>query len=83
MGAQKKRSGDLGNSELMDALDRMEPELHQLEGILTVLRTLGEAQDSVEPVAIAALARSGGDALTAVTDAWHIAFEATRPPSAR
>jgi hypothetical protein len=83
MGGHKKRSSDPGNSELMDALDRMEPELHHLEGILTVLRTFGEAQDSVEPIAIAALARSGGDALGVVTDAWHTAFEATRPPSAQ
>ena len=83
MGGHKKRSSSLNNSELMDALDRMEPELHHLEGILTVLRTLGESQDSVEPVAISALARSGGDALSAVTDAWHAAFEATGSPSAR
>ena len=66
MGGHKKRSSDPRDSELLDALDRMEPELHQLEGILTALRTLGEAQDSVEPIAIAALARSGDDALEVV-----------------
>jgi hypothetical protein len=53
----------------------MEPELRQLEGVLALLTILGEAQDSIEPIALAALARSGRDAFDELEVSWRTIFE--------
>lgn len=53
------RSGRHGISryetQVHDLLDRMEPDLRLLEGTVSVLRSLSEATDAVEPVAIEAV----------------------------
>lgn len=63
-------------SKIMEALDRLETELHQLSGVLTVLKIVGEAADGIEPVAIAALARASECSITAAMDAWRLAHAA-------
>lgn len=62
-------------SELTGALDRLETELHQLSGLLSVLKIIGEAVDAVDPVAIAALARASDQALGGALSAWRLAHE--------
>jgi hypothetical protein len=53
----------------------MEPELQQLAGILTTLRIFGEAGDSIEPVALAALARSMEGSVDELTACWRRLLE--------
>jgi hypothetical protein len=53
----------------------MEPELQQLAGVLATLRIFGEAGDSVEPVALAALARSMETSVDELTACWRQLFE--------
>jgi hypothetical protein len=65
---------------MMDAIHAMEPELRYLQGVVTVLTILGEAQDSVEPIALSSLARSGRQALESLSNSWRIAFEGLRKP---
>lgn len=67
--------------EITDALDRLEAELHQLNGLLSVLKIVGEAADGIEPVAIAALARASECSMTAAMDAWRLAHAAAHQRS--
>lgn len=64
------------NDEMTDAIYRMEPELHHLEGVLATLRIFGEAQDSIEPAALATLARSMEEAVVNMTEYWRVIFGA-------
>jgi hypothetical protein len=61
---------------MMDSVYRMEPELRQLEEVLATLRIFGEAQDSIEPAALATLARSTEEAVVNMTECWRAIFEA-------
>jgi hypothetical protein len=61
-----------------EAVDDMEPELRQLAGLVITLRFLGEADDSIEPLAISAIARAAGSTLDQIDDAWRRAMEALR-----
>ena len=61
-----------------EAVDDMEPELRQLAGLVMTLRYLGEADDSIEPLAISAIARSAGSTLDQNDDAWQRAIAALR-----
>jgi hypothetical protein len=61
-----------------EAVDDMEPELRQLAGLVVTLRYLGEADDSIEPLAISAIARSAGNTLDQIDDAWRKATAALR-----
>lgn len=61
---------------LVNAVHRMEPELYHLEGILATLGLFGEAGDSVEPAALAALARSMEGSVAELTACWRQVFEA-------
>lgn len=70
------RRPGLWNEGLADAVHRMEPELHHLEGILATLRLFGEAGDSIEPIALAALARSLEGAVDELTACWRQMIEA-------
>jgi hypothetical protein len=56
----------------------MEPELRQLEGVVALLTILGKAPDSVEPIALSALARSGRQALEPLSNSWRIVFGGLR-----
>ena len=59
----------------------MEPELRQIEAVLKLLSILGEAGDSVEPVALAALAHAGQSAFEQLSAQWRSGFEALRRDS--
>lgn len=52
------------------ALDEMEPELRQLDGLLAVLVLLGETSDSVEPIALSSLGRAARDAFETISENW-------------
>ncbi len=56
---------------IVDTLDGMEPELRQLAGLVMTLRILGEADDSIEPLAISSIARSAGNTLDDIDRAWR------------
>ncbi len=73
---QSSNSNDAAKAAAKVALHDVEPELRQLEGVLMVLTVLGEAQDSVEPIALAALARSGSEAFAEISKSWRTVFEA-------
>jgi hypothetical protein len=51
-----------GGNLALGALDEMEPDLRHLEGLIAAFRILGEADDSIEPVAISSLALCARDA---------------------
>lgn len=63
-------------SELTEALDRLETELHQLSGLLSVRKILGEASDGIDPPAVAALARASECSLL---QPWTHGVLRTRP----
>lgn len=65
-------------NEVCTVLFDMEPELRQIEGVLTLLSILGEAGDSIEPVALAALARSGQASFEELSALWRSGFEASK-----
>jgi hypothetical protein len=65
-----------GDEGMTDAVYRMEPELRQMDGVLATLRIFGEAQDSIEPAALATLARSTEEAVVNMTECWRLIFEA-------
>lgn len=64
-----------GSDGVVDAVHRMEPELQQLAGVLATLRIFGEAGDSIEPIALAALARSMEGSVDELTICWRQLFE--------
>ena len=51
----KRRTGtgrrDAGRCDVLDLMDRMEPDLKLLEGGLSRLRSLSDTSDAVEPIA--------------------------------
>ena len=57
MAASKREFDEDGN--VRDALFRLEPEIRLLDGVITALRLPGEAPNSIEPIALAALAHCG------------------------
>lgn len=63
------------SSVAKDAVRDMEPELRHLEGVVALLTILGEAQDSVEPVALSALAKSARQIFETLSVSWRAAFE--------
>ncbi len=60
------------------ALDEMEPELRHLDGLITALRILGEADDSIEPIAMSSLARCARESLEQIEQDWRTAIRALR-----
>ncbi|KQZ93245.1 hypothetical protein ASD64_19150 [Mesorhizobium sp. Root157] len=69
------------NCGIVDAVHRMEPELQHLAGVLATLQIFGEAGDSIEPVALAALARSMEGSIDELTICWRQLFEAVAKES--
>lgn len=61
--------------KIVDAVHRMEPELQQLAGVLATVRIFGEAGDSIEPIALAALARSMEGSVDELTACWRQLLE--------
>ncbi|MBP0441283.1 hypothetical protein [Tianweitania sediminis] len=78
MASRKKRQHEEGRATIVDLLLRMEPELKQLQGGIEILRALGETAESVEPIALATLARcceSGFEQLMAL---WRTSLDSAR-----
>lgn len=75
--AQAKEGGPATGIAL-DALDGIEPALRHLHGLITAFRILGEADDSVEPVAIASMARCARETLEEIERNWRTAIGALR-----
>jgi len=64
-------------------LDDIEPNVHHLSGLVVALRVLGEARDSVEPIAIAALARCAGETVDEIERKWRSALDIVRKDRGR
>ncbi len=62
----------------VDAMDDIEPALRHLIGLVTALRILGAADDSVEPIAISSIARCAGTTLDEIEQSWRTAIGALR-----
>lgn len=52
-------------------LDGMEPDLHLLQGFVSVLRSLSETTDGAEPVALEAIAYGAGETPERVMSGWR------------
>lgn len=63
---------------LQELLHHMEPQLRLLQGAVAVLRALSETADSIEPVALAALAHLTGEPVEQIMACWRDAFDVTR-----
>lgn len=63
---------------VLGALDEMEPDLRHLDGLITAFRILGEAGDSIEPVAVSSLARCAHETLEEIERNWRTAIGAMR-----
>ncbi len=66
------------DAKIQELLDCMEPDLRLLEGTVSVLRSLSETSDAVEPVALEAIAHVAGETLERVNSAWRGACDALR-----
>jgi hypothetical protein len=53
-------------------------DLRHLDGLITAFRILGEADDSIEPVAVSSLARCAQDTLEEIERNWRTAIGAMR-----
>lgn len=80
-GRESVRAAAPRSENFVDAVHRMEPELQQLAGVLATLRIFGEADDSIEPVALAALARSMEDSVDELTVCWRQLLQAVATES--
>ena len=69
------RGAGYRSESFVDAVHRMGPELQHLAGVLATLRIFGEAGDSIEPVALAALARSMEGSAEELTICWRQLLE--------
>ena len=74
-GQHRSRADDEG---VRDLLDGMEPDLRLLEGTVSVLRSLSETSDAIEPVALEAIARLAGETVDRVTSRWREACDVLR-----
>ena len=61
----------VGHEPARDLLDRMEPDLRLLAGAVSVLRSLSETSDAIEPVALEAIAHLAGETVERVTSRWR------------
>jgi hypothetical protein len=83
-GVEPADEGDAAASDRMrTAFFDMEPGLRQIEGVLKLLSILGEAGASVEPLALAALARAGESAFEPLSAQWRSGFKASRVSGTR
>jgi len=67
-----------GRHAVIDLLLQMEPELKQLQGSIMILQALGETADSVEPIALAALAQSCEAGFDQVMELWRASLVLAR-----
>jgi hypothetical protein len=68
----------LSDEKVLDLIDRIEPDLRLLEGVVSVLRSLSETSDAVEPVALEAMARLAGETVDRVTSCWRESCDVLR-----
>ena len=57
-------------------MDRMESDLKLLEGVVSLLRSLSDTTDAVEPIAIETLAHMAGSPVDRLAAVWREAMEA-------
>lgn len=81
MAKGKNAVGGAATDVVIGALDGIEPELRHLDGLITTLRILGEADDFIEPVAISSLARCARETLEEIERDWRTAIGALRTHS--
>ena len=72
---QNRETDQIGAS-----LFAMEPELRTLEGMIAILRVLGEADDAVDPACLSLLANCAGEAVSTLSDNWRSGMEGLRRP---
>jgi hypothetical protein len=68
-----------GSSAVIDLLLQLEPELKHLQGNIVILQALGSTTDSVEPIALAALAHSCDASFDRVMERWRASLIAALP----
>ena len=78
MAKGQSATGGTAGSLVLGALDEMEPDLRHLDGLIAALRILGEADDSIEPVAVSSLARCARETLEELERNWRTAIGALR-----
>lgn len=78
MGTGKTGGRQDRTARLQELLYSMEPQLRLLQGAAVVLHALSETTDSVEPVALAALAHLIGEPVEQITTCWHEALDVAR-----
>lgn len=77
MGRKARRGASHRDQTILrDALDHMEPDLKLLEGTVSVLRTLSETSDAVEPIAMEAVAYLARETVGRVSSRWRQARNA-------
>lgn len=77
-GRTGRQGSGRNDASVRDLLDRMEPDLRLLEGTVSVLRSLSETNDGVEPVALEAVAYMAGKTVERVTSRWREACDVLR-----
>lgn len=78
MGANRAGSPGDQAMQLQELLHRMEPQLRLLQGAIVILHVLSETADSVEPVALAALAHLTEEPVEQITVCWREALNVAR-----
>jgi hypothetical protein len=67
---RRNRDRTRGQNEVAAALDRIEPELRQLEGLALLLQMLAAAPDAVDQIAFEPLARAANSIHCELVGAW-------------
>ena len=80
---RKKPASDLEAGSVTAHLYEMEPELRMLEGVVAALQALGTTADTVEPIALAALAYLGQVSLEKILTTWRSALLAQQSQQTR
>ncbi len=66
--SKSKRPRD---SNRLDVLHSLEPELRHLSGLLTILSLLGETSDAVDPLALSSLGQAAQKSFGVVEENWR------------
>jgi hypothetical protein len=78
VGRSAQHTSKHDNTSLHDLLDHMEPDLRLLEGTVSILRSLSETSDAVEPVALETIAHLAGETVERLTLRWRAACNILR-----
>lgn len=66
---RKAAAGEV--NRVRELLFAIEPDLHLLKGVVALLRSLGEADDLIEPAAVAAVAHLAEEVADKVSETWR------------